>query len=52
MDELKNIIPDNEYRKKDKIVIYWLLDYFTPFNNSNADFYNKKKELEKLEKGT
>jgi hypothetical protein len=29
-----------------------ILKHFTPFNNSNADFYNKKKEFEKLEKGT
>ena len=45
MDELKNIIPDNEYRKKDKIVIYWLLDYF-------KKIYITPSELIKIEKIT
>lgn len=45
MDELKNIIPDKEYREKDEIVIYWLLDYF-------KKIYIKPSELIKIEKIT
>jgi len=45
MDELKNIIPDKEYREKDKIVIYWLFDYF-------KKIYIQISDLIKIEKIT
>jgi hypothetical protein len=45
MDELRNINQDKEYREKDKIVIYWLFDYF-------KKIYIKISDLIKIEKIT